>query len=670
MKFLKYSILFLVLVLAACTDKKDKKAEGDVATDVPFDYNVTSFADIGILRYKLNGFEELTLKQQEFAYYLTQAGLSGRDIIWDQNYRHNLTIRKALEHVYTNYKGDKNALQWQQFETYLKRIWFANGIHHHYSMDKMMPEFSPDFLQSLLDDTGAKLEGEAFEVLFNDKDNKKIVLDKDKDLVLESAVNFYAPDITTAQAYAYYKSIQVDKERPIEVGLNARLARKDGKLVEQVYKSGGLYGAAIDQIIFWLEKAKTVTETPQQETAIGLLIQFYKTGDLNTWDEYAIAWTQSTEGSIDWINGFIEVYNDPIAYKGSFESIVQIKDADMSKKMDVLSGNAQWFEDNSPLMPAHKKPNVTGVSYKTVNVAGESGDASPATPIGVNLPNNVWIRDKIGSKSVSLGNIIEAYDNAGGSSRLAEFAHDDEEIQMEKNYGELADKLHTALHEVIGHASGRINPGVGTPKETLGTYKSTIEEGRADLFGLYYLFDSKIQELGLCEDFQAVGTAAYDGYIRNGLVTQLVRLEEGKDIEEAHMRNRQWVSAWVFEKGKKNNIIEKITRDGKTYFNITDYEALRTLFGELLRETQRITSEGDFKAAQALVENYGVKVDPELHKQILERNSQFLTPAYRGFVNPVIVPQMSGDKITGFKIEQPKTFEEQMLMYAKKYSFL
>lgn len=517
--------------------------------------------------------------------------------------------------------------------------------------------------------TGAVLTGEAFEVLFNDQDMKKVVLDKDQDVVLQSAVNFYAPDITTAQAYAFYKSIAVDPEQPIEVGLNAKLVKNDGQIEAQVYKSGGLYGPAIDQIIRWLSNAQQVAETPQQAKALDLLITFYKTGDLNIWDDYAVAWTQSTDGAIDWINGFIEVYNDPIAYTGSFESIVQIKDFDMSKKMEVLSAHAQWFEDHAPLMDSHKKPNVTGVTYKTVNVAGKAGDASPATPIGVNLPNNLWIRDQVGSKSVSLGNIIEAYDLAGGSDRLSEYAHDEEEIFMEKQFGAQADRLHTALHEVIGHASGRINPGVGTPKETLGIYKSTIEEGRADLFGLYYLMDPKIQELGLCKDYLSIGMTAYDGYIRNGLLTQLIRLEYGKDLEEAHMRNRQWVSAWVYEKGKKDNVIEKVNRDGKTYFNITDFEKLRTLFGQLLRETQRITSEGDFKAAKALVENYGVKVDPMLHKEVLERDIQFNTPPYRGFVNPVLVPQMSNGKITSFTMQQPKSFEEQMLMYSINYRF-
>lgn len=635
-----------------------------------FNYQVDQFADIKILRYQIPGFEDLTLKEQKLVYYMTQAGLAGRDIMWAQNYRHNLEIRDALEKVYTSYSGDKTSEDWKHFEEYLKRVWFSNGIHHHYSNAKLEPEFSATYLKEVLAASGATLEGEAFDVIFNDKDAKKVNLSKDADIVLESAINFYGPDVTTADVEAYYGAIEVDKNEPIEVGLNTRLVKENGKLVEQVYKSGGMYGAAIDEIIGWLEKAKTVAETPKQGEALGLLIEYYKTGSLDTWDDYCIAWATSTAGNIDWINGFIEVYNDPKGYKGSYETIVQIKDFDMSKKMAVLSQDAQWFEDNSPLMPEHKKKEVKGVSYKTVIVAGEAGDASPSTPIGVNLPNNNWIRQTHGSKSVSLGNIINSYANAGGSGRLQEFAHDAEEVELEEKYGQLADKLHTALHEVVGHASGQINEGVGTPKETLKSYKSTIEEGRADLFGLYYLMDPKLQELGLVEDWEKTGIAAYDGYIRNGLVSQLVRLELGDDVEEAHMRNRQWVSAWAFERGAKENVIEKVTRDGKTFYNINDYKKLRAIFGELLRETQRITSEGDYEAAKALVEDYGVKVDPTLHKEVLDRNSKFKSAAYSGFVNPVIVPIMGDGEITGFAVEQPTDFQTQMLEYAKTYGFL
>lgn len=667
--------LIALLTISCAQDQKTTKNEdaSDTAfakAETEFNYQVDQFADIKILRYQIPGFEDLTLKEQKLVYYMTQAGLAGRDIMWAQNYRHNLEIRDALEKVYTSYAGDKNSEDWKHFEEYLKRVWFSNGIHHHYSNAKLQPEFSADYLKELLTASGAILEGEAFDVIFNDKDAKKVNLSKDADIVLESAINFYGPDVTTADVEAYYGAVEVDKNEPIEVGLNTRLVKENGKLVEQVYKSGGLYGEAIDKVIGWLEKAKGVAENPKQGEALGLLIEYYKTGSLDTWDDYCIAWATSTDGNIDWINGFIEVYNDPKGYKGSYETIVQIKDFDMSKKMAVLSQDAQWFEDNSPLMAEHKKKEVKGVSYKTVIVAGEAGDASPSTPIGVNLPNNNWIRQTHGSKSVSLGNIINSYANAGGSGRLQEFAHDAEEIELEEKYGQLGDKLHTALHEVVGHASGQINEGVGTPKETLKSYKSTIEEGRADLFGLYYLMDPKLQELGLVEDWEKTGIAAYDGYIRNGLVTQLVRLELGDDVEEAHMRNRQWVSAWAFERGAKDNVIEKVTRDGKTYYNINDYKKLREIFGELLRETQRITSEGDYEAAKALVEDYGVKVDQAIHKEVLDRNSKFKSAAYSGFVNPVIVPTVKKGKITGFTIEQPASFEGQMLEYAKEYGYL
>ena len=432
-----------------------------------------------------------------------------------------------------------------------------------------------------------------------------------------------------------------------------------------------MYGTAIDEIIKWLELAQGVAENKAQGEALGLLIEYYKTGDLQVWDDYNVAWTAATEGNIDYINSFIEVYNDPVGYTGSYETIVQVKDFDMSQKMAVLSENAQWFEDNSPLMDAHKKKNVVGVSYKVVNVAGEAGDASPSTPIGVNLPNANWIRAAVGSKSVSLGNIIHSYNNAGSSGRLKEYVNDNEEYELEKKHGQLADKLHTALHEVIGHASGQLNPGVGETKQTLKKYASTLEEGRADLVGLYFLYHPKLQDLGLVQDWKEVGVAAYDGYIRNGLMTQLIRLELGDDVEEAHMVNRQWVSAWAFEKGAADNVIEKVSRDGKTYFQINDYDKLHDLFGQLLRETQRIKSEGDFKAAEALVEGYGVKVDQDLHKEVLERNKKFTSAPYSGFVNPVIVPKINDQgEIESFRITQPKTFKDQMLYYSTEYNFL
>ncbi|WP_114309679.1 dipeptidyl-peptidase 3 family protein [Winogradskyella arenosi] len=669
-------ICLLALFIVACKNEvKDSKEEITQVVEVEkvdFDYTVEEFSDIKILRYQIPGWDNLSLKEQKLVYYLTQAGLAGRDIMWDQNYRHNLKIRTALENVYSSYDGDKSTDDWANFETYLKRVWFSNGIHHHYSNAKMKPDFTAAYLKELLAATDTTLEGEAFDVLFNAEDSKKVNQAKGVDNVLESAVNFYAPDITNKDVADFYKTkVSPNPEKPLSYGLNSKLVKENGVVKERVYKSGGLYGSAIDEIIKWLEKAQGVAENEPQAEALGLLIDYYKTGDLQTWDDYNVAWTAATEGNIDYINSFIEVYNDPLGYRGSYESIIQINDFDMSEKMAVLSKNAQWFEDHSPLMEAHKKDSVVGVTYKVVNVAGEAGDASPSTPIGVNLPNANWIRAAVGSKSVSLGNIINAYNNAGGTGRLKEFAHDEEEVQLEEEYGQLADKLHTALHEVIGHASGQLNPGVGETKETLKTYASTLEEGRADLVGLYFLYNPKLQELGLVEDWKKVGKAAYDGYIRNGLMTQLIRLDLGDDVEEAHMRNRQWVSAWAFEKGKDENVIEKVTKDGKTYFNINDYEKLHELFGDLLRETQRIKSEGDYEAVQALVEGYGVKVDQEIHAEVLERNKQFPSPPYSGFVNPVLVPETNSEgEITAIKVTQPETFAGQMLNYSKDYSFL
>jgi dipeptidyl-peptidase-3 len=674
-----YKFMFIFFACAqlffSCNTESTLSSSDDLYIEVDvenFPYMVEQFADLKILRYQLPGWESLSLDEQKLVYYLTQAGLSGRDIMWDQNYRHNLTIRQALETIYTTFDGDKTTENWRAFEIYLKRVWFSNGIHHHYSNAKLKPEFSEDYLKSLLDATTASLEGEAFDVIFNEKDAKKVNQAKDVDNVLASAVNFYGPDITNNDVETFYAAkVSPNPNKPLSFGLNSQLVKENGIVKERVYKSGGLYGTAIDEIVKWLELAKGVAENKAQGDALGLLIQYYKTGDLQTWDDYNVAWTAATEGNIDYINSFIEVYNDPLGYRGSYETIVQIKDFDMSAKMAVLSENAQWFEDNSPLMPEHKKKNVVGVSYKTVNVAGEAGDASPSTPIGVNLPNANWIRAEVGSKSVSLGNITNAYNNSGSSGRLKEFVHDDEEYELEKKHGQLADKLHTALHEVVGHASGQLNPGVGETKETLKNYASTLEEGRADLVGLYYLYDSKLQELGLVEDWKAVGRAAFDGYIRNGLMTQLIRLDLGDDVEEAHMRNRQWVSAWAFEKGQKDNVIEKVTRDGKTYFNINDYDKLHNLFGQLLRETQRIKSEGDFEAVQALVEGYGVKVDQEIHAEVLERNKQFKSAPYGGFINPVLEPVTDENgAITAIKVNYAKDFASQMLYYVEHYNFL
>ncbi|WP_418263771.1 dipeptidyl-peptidase 3 family protein [Flavobacterium faecale] len=661
-------LLSIVIQLQGQNNKIVENKEKD-----SFDYVVEQFSDIKVLRYQIPGWDNLTLKEQKLVYYLTQAGTSGRDIMWDQNYKHNLKVRKALEQIYLNFKGDKTTDDWANFEVYLKRVWFSNGIHHHYSNDKIKPDFSKQYFLGLLKTTKTFLEPAIVDVLFNEKDAKKVNLDESKGLVEGSAINFYGDGISHQEVEGFYaQKKSPDATKPYSFGLNSKLVKnKQGQLEEKVWKSGGMYGQAIDKIIFWLEKAKTVAENIKQANALGLLIEYYKTGSLKTWDDYNIAWLQATEGNIDYINGFVEVYNDPLGYRGSYENIVQIKDFDMSQKMEVLSKNAQWFEDHSPLMEKHKKENVVGVSYKTVIVAGEAGDASPSTPIGVNLPNADWIRASYGSKSVSLGNIVDAYSKSAAKGRLDEFVNDSEELALAKQYGELSDKLHTALHEVVGHASGKINEGVGTPKETLKSYASTIEEGRADLVALYFLYHPKLQELGLVEDWKKVGMESYDAYIRNGLLTQLIRLKLGESIEEAHMRNRQWVSAWVFEKGKDTNVIEKIVRNGKIYFNITNYEKLNDLFGQLLKEVQRIKSEGDYEAAKSLVENYGVKVDSELHATVLDRNKKFPSAPYSGFVNPVLVPKLNskGD-IMSIEIKQPSTFAEQMLSYSKDYSFL
>lgn len=671
---MKFRSIYFALIFSAiffsCNQENDNYYTP--ISDDSFEFKVDQFADLSILRYQIPGWDELTLKEKELVYYLTQAGLAGRDIMWDQKYRHNLEIRSALENIYRNYVGDKKSDDWIAFEVYLKRIWFSNGIHHHYSNDKMFPDFTKEYFNELLMSTETNLEGEAYDVIFNDKDLKMVDKTKGVDNVLNSAVNFYGPNVTMEDAIGFYaKKTQPDPTKPLSYGLNSKLIKENGSLKEIVYKEGGLYGEAISEIIKWIDKAADVAENKPQGDALRILAEYYKTGDLKTWDDYCVAWTKATEGNIDYINGFIEVYNDPIGLRGSYENIVQINDFNMSRKMSVLSDNVQWFEDNSSIMEEHKKPNVVGVSYKTVNVAGEAGDASPSTPIGVNLPNANWIRATIGSKSVSLGNIKNAYNNAGSSERLKEFVNDDEEYQLELKYGNLADDMHTALHEVIGHASGQLMPGVGTPSETLKTYRSTMEEGRADLLALYYIYDSKIQELGLVEDWKAVGKTSYDGYIRNGMMTQLIRLNLGDDVEQAHMRNRKWVSEWVYEKGLSDNVIEKISRDGKTYFNINDYDKLRQLFGELLRESQRIKSEGDYDAAEKLVEGYGVKVDQDIHAEILKRNEKFKGAAYAGFVNPELIPIYNDkDELVDVEVKYVNSFEYQMLQYSEKFGYL
>ena len=657
-----YSFFFLFLFLISCTENIKNKTE--------FNYFSEQFSDIKILRYQIPGFDELSLSQKKLVYYLTQAGLAGRDIMYDQNYRHNIAVRTALENIYENYHGDKLSKNWKSFEVYLKRIWFSNGIHHHYSNDKHRPGFSRDYLEKLLNETDTKLNKEAFEVIFNKEDEKKVNLDQSKGLIKGSAVNFYGPNVTAQDVDFYYSEVKKvpNPKKPISLGLNSKLVKENGELFEKVWKMGGMYNDEIKNIIYWLSKASEHAENIKQKEGLELLIKYYETGDLNIWDEYNVVWVETTEGDVDYINGFIEVYNDPKGYRGSYESVVQIKDFNMSKKMDAVSNNAQWFEDNSPILREHKKKNVKGISYNTVNVAGEAGDASPSTPIGINLPNANWIRVEHGSKSISLGNILYAYGNAGSSGRLSEFAFSEKEIELEKKYGEDADNLHTALHEVIGHASGQINDGIGTPKETLKSYASALEEARADLVGLYYISDIKLEEIGISPNSNEMGRASYDGYIRNGLITQLIRIKLGNDIEESHMRNRQLVAAWAYENGKDNNVIEKVKRDNKTFFVINDYKKLRTLFGELLREIQRIKSEGDYEAGKNLIENYGVKVNQELHKEVLERNKKFTSAPYSGFINPELKLIKNEDgEIIDVEVIQPKSFASQMINYSKNY---
>jgi dipeptidyl-peptidase-3 len=677
MKFSKYLLLIIAssTILFSCGDGTKNEETTEVVVeenDSNFVWKAEQFADLQINRYQINGWNNLSLDQKKLAYYLTQAGLAGRDMIWDQNYRHNLKIRRALENIVINYAGDKEADDWKTFMNYTKRVWFANGIHHHYSNDKFTPKFSKEYFTTLMADTKTELAEDMVEVIFNPEiDNKKVSLDPDKDLLLASAVNLYGPDVTEKEASDFYAA-RVNKEdtMPIWHGLNSKLIKGENGLEERIYKSGGMYGEAIDEIIGWLEKAVTVAENEGQENALKLLIEYYKTGDLNTWDKYNVAWCEATDGDIDYINSFIEVYNDPLGYKGSYESIVQINDFDASARMAVVAENAQWFEDNSTILDEHKKKEVKGVTYKVVEVAGESGDASPSSSIGVNLPNSPWIRKAHGSKSVSLGSIIHAYSKAGGHGMLEEFCYTEKEMEMEIENGGIGDKMHTALHEVIGHASGQINPGIGTPKETLKSYASALEEARADLVGLYYLMDPKLVEMGLISSLE-VGKTAYDGYIRNGLMVQLRRLEPGADIEEAHMRNRQVVAAWAMERGAEDNVIEKIVKDEKTYFIVNDYDKLRTIFGELLMIIQKITSEGDYQAGKDLIQNYGVKVDQAIHAEVLARSKKLNIAAYGGFINPVLVPETNeAGEITDIKVTYPDDFTKQMLDYAKRYSFL
>ncbi len=670
MKHLFISGAILAAITSACcsNEKADKKGEAIATTS---DVIVDRFADVQVLRYDIEGFDQLSLNQKLFVYYLAQAGLSGRDILWDQNNPHNLEVRKALETILETYSGDKSTKDWAEFESYAKQVFFANGLHHHYGNEKFNPTFTKAYFSNLLSDVSFKMTAETMEIMFDPTIAKSKKDRESADVISASANGFYGAGVTQKMVEDFYANIKMaDPSRPIELGLNSTLVLKDGKLTEDTWKIGGKYGSALSEVVKWLELAKGVAENKMQAQAITKLIEYFHTGDLKTWDDYNILWAESTHGDIDWILGFIEVYNDAIGKRAAYESIVQITDFEASKQMKVLAENVQWFEDHSSIMDAHKKKKVTGVSYKVVQVASESGDASPSTPIGVNLPNNDWIRAEHGSKSVSLGNIISAYEKAGGPGLINEFAYSKEEKERAIKYAGLAGKLHTALHEVIGHASGQINPGVLPPASTLKQYSSTLEEARADLVALYFMYDQKMLDLKLMESLE-VAKAEYDSYLRNGLITQLQRINLGKNIEEEHMQNRQLVAKWVMEKGAKDNVAEWVKKDGKTYVKINDYSKLRGLFGDLLREIQRIKSEGDFKAGQALVETYGRKVDQAVHKEVLDRYAPLNMAPYSGFVNPILVPVTDKNgKITDIKIENKQTFVEQMLYYGKNYHFL
>lgn len=681
--------------MASCTSSNNELAnitaaqkQDTVKTDAPslteekFEYVTEQFSDLRILRYHVKDFDKMPLQIKTLLYYLYEAALSGRDIVYDQNYKYNLAIRKTIEAIVSSYKGNAEDEEYRKFLVYAKRVWFSNGIHHHYSMDKFTPECSKEFFEGLIAGVDPALlplslgeDQKQFstfitKVIFDPTiASKKVSLDPKTDMIKASAVNFYE-DVTQKEVSDFYAA-QIDKnsKQNPSYGLNSKVIKENGKLVEKKWMVGGMYTESIEKIVYWLEKAIAVAENKNQKEALEKLVKFYKSGDLKDFDDYNIAWVKDTESSVDVVNGFIEVYQDPLGKKGSFESVVSVKDFEASKRIAAIGAEAQWFEDNSSILPEHKKKNVKGISAKVINAVVESGDAAPSTPIGINLPNNEWIREVHGSKSVNLGNIVEAYDQAAGESVVNEFYYNDETKQRVIKCASLADKLHTDMHEVIGHASGQMEPGVAASSETLKNYANALEEGRADLVALYYLMDKKLIELGVMPSLD-YGKAAYDEYITKGLIVQLSRIKPGKDIEEAHMRNRLMVSAWVYEKGKKDNVIEKKKENGKTYFVINDYEKLRVLFGDLLREIQRVKSQGDYKGGQALIENYGVKVDKTLHKEVLERYASLKMSPYQGFIQPKLTAVKEGEKIIDVKIEYPKNFTEQMLEFGKNYGLL
>jgi dipeptidyl-peptidase-3 len=672
-------VLTLFFLVGGC-QKSQPEPEAEVSLQ-DFKWQVDQFADLRILRYQVPGFEELPAAQKELIYYLSEAALCGRDIIFDQNYKHNIIIRKTLDAIVEGYKGERTDPQWEKFMVYTKRVWFSNGIHHHYATDKFIPGFTVDYFTTLVKESEGVdfplAEGQTLDdlvaflnpIIFDPTvDAKKVSQDSTKDLVVQSAVNFYE-GVTQKEVEDYYKSIaDEDDPTPISYGLNSKVIKKEGKVVEEVASINGHYGPAIAKIVYWLEKAAAVAENEQQRKVIEKLIEYYKTGNLESFDEYNILWVDDTDSRVDFVNGFIEVYNDPLGMKASWEALVNFKDLVATKRTNTISANAQWFEDNSPVDPRFKKKDVKGVTAKVITVAMLGGDCYPDTPIGINLPNANWIRKNYGSKSVTLENITYAYDQSSLDSGFGkEFAYSEEELERTRKYGALAGNILTDLHEVLGHGSGQLLPGVTA--EALKNYHSPIEEARADLFAFYYIMDEKMVELGLLPNLDAA-KAGYDASIKNGLMTQLRRIELGKTVEQAHMRSRALVSHWVYEKGQPENVISKEIKDGKTYFVINDYQKLRQLYGDLLAEVQRITSEGDYDAARDLVETYGVQIDPELHKEVLDRFSKLNLAPYGGFMNPVCIPVMENGKIVDVKIEYPDDYVQQMLRYGKDYSFL
>ncbi len=670
-----------IILFSGCKNKTMKNSvQSENKTDT-FTYLVEQFADLKIMRYQVPGFDTLTLQQKKLIYYLSQAALWGDEITWDQNYKYNLLVKRTLENIYRTCKTNRDDENWKNFVVYLKRVWFSKGIHHHYSTDKIFPAIPMDYFQKLLDNSDKngfpEIPGFSYsefknlitDIVFNPEiAPKRVNLSPDEDKIKTSATNFYEY-VTEQEALDYYNSLKDSTDKhPVSFGLNSKLTRENGKILEKVYRLGGMYSRSIEKIIYWLEKASEVAETELQKQSILKLIEYYKTGDLKKFDEYNILWVQDLKPRVDFINGFIETYGDPLDLKGSWEAMVNIKNYEASHRSEILSQNAQWFEDNSPIEDEFKKKNVKGVSAKVINAAILSGDCYPSTPIGINLPNANWIRKEYGSKSVTIDNITYAYFKASENDGLIEeFAYSDEEVELAKKYGYLASNIHTDLHECLGHASGQLAPGVHD--DALKNYGSTIEEARADLFALYYIMDPKMVELGLLPNLDAA-RAEYNAYIRNGLMLQLKRIEPGKNLEEAHMRNRQLIARWVYEKGKNDSVIVKKVKDGKTYFVIQDYEKLRALFGELLRLVQHIRSTGDYQAAMNLVETYGVKVDPQLHKEVLERFARLHIAPYGGFINPEYIPVYRGDEIIDVKIKYPFSFAGQMLEYSDKYSSL